>query len=72
MTATLPTFQRREIERALQNSNLIKPTEKFLQEKIRHKISIFDGNVYSAINNLKPVLREINQVMLVLNTVYSK
>lgn len=69
MTATLPTFQRKEIEKLIGNYSLIKPTKEFMKNKIRHKISIFKGNIFDAINEMKTEFCKIKQVMLVLNTV---
>jgi len=69
MTATLPTFQRKELESVAGIVSLIKPTEKFLKEKVRHKIKIYNGKVFDAIEELKDEIDKVHQVMIVLNTV---
>jgi CRISPR-associated endonuclease/helicase Cas3 len=69
MTATLPTFQRKEIEDALGKATLIKPQEKFLKSINRHRVSIYQGDMFSAIDALESEIIKAPQVMLVLNTV---
>lgn len=69
MTATLPTFQRKEIEEALGKSLPITPVTEFLNNKIRHRISVYEGDIFSEIEELKLDISEAKQVMLVLNTV---
>ncbi|MDD3050291.1 MAG: CRISPR-associated helicase Cas3' [Candidatus Cloacimonetes bacterium] len=69
MTATLPTFQQREIEKVIGKHSLIKPTNEYLLQIIRHKISIYEGNIFSAIEYFDNEIQDAERIILVLNTV---
>ncbi len=69
MTATLPTFLRLEIEKVIQSASLITPAIDFLENIKRHKVSIYSGNVFEAIEELESQISSTNQIMIVLNTV---
>lgn len=71
MTATLPSFLRKEIENALVNSIPIKAEQKLFEEFQRHKVKILKGDINQNLEQIeKDLLSSSNRkVLVVCNTV---
>ncbi|MBC8525742.1 MAG: CRISPR-associated helicase Cas3' [Candidatus Cloacimonetes bacterium] len=68
MTATLPSFMVKELQKVLPENSIIKANNSFLESIQRHRIQIFEGNILEAINKLQQQFEE-KRIIIVCNTV---
>lgn len=69
MTATLPKFLRKEIEKVLENYNSINANNGLYQQFKRHRIIIKSGLIENNIEEIQHKLNENKKVLIVCNTV---
>jgi CRISPR-associated endonuclease/helicase Cas3 len=69
MTATLPYFLRKELEKAIGNHNTIKADSKLYNKFKRHKIVIKGGQLDENLDLIQKVLNQNKKVLVVCNTV---
>jgi len=69
MTATLPNYLRKELEKAIGNHNTINADNRLYNNFIRHKIVIKKGLLDENINLIQKALIQKKKVLVVCNTV---
>lgn len=69
MTATLPSFLRKELEKAIGNHNTIRANRELYNNFKRHKIVIKEGLIDENLDLIQKVLNRNKKVLVVCNTV---
>ncbi len=69
MTATLPSFMKRELAKAICPYVEIKADEKLYASFIRHRIKLMDGKLSDSISLIQDFLTQGKRVLVVCNTV---
>jgi|WetSurMetagenome_2_1015567.scaffolds.fasta_scaffold06567_3 CRISPR-associated endonuclease/helicase Cas3 len=69
MTATLPTYMKKEIENAIGEYTQISAAKKLYEEFTRHKIFLLDGLLHDSLNKIQSDIDNGKKVLVVCNTV---
>lgn len=69
MTATLPTFLKKEIEKAINNFTSITANKELYKSFTRHKVVLKDGLLTNSLDNIQKDIDDNKKVIVVCNTV---
>jgi len=69
MTATLPTYMKKEIQKAIGDHTTIKADNELYKTFIRHKISLINGLLPNSLNNIQKDIDGGKKVLVVCNTI---
>lgn len=69
MTATLPSFMMRELERVIAANGVIRAEDSLLDGFTRHRVELIDGGIFDSLEDILDLLDEGQRVIVVCNTV---
>ncbi len=69
MTATLPYFMLRKLQKVLDVVTPVQPELDFLNKNPRHYVKIIDGEIYSILNEIDNIILQNKRIIIVCNTV---
>jgi len=69
MTATMPTFLKKEIEEAIGEFTEVKASTKLYNQFVRHRLQLHDGLLTNNLDLIRQALRDDKKVLVVCNTV---
>jgi len=69
MTATLPTFMLKELQKAIGSEKVINPDKTLMRNLIRHRINIFEGSIFDSLDIIEDFIEEDKRIIIACNTV---
>jgi CRISPR-associated endonuclease/helicase Cas3 len=69
MTATLPTFMLKELQKAIGSEKVINPDKTLMKNLIRHRVKIFEASIFDSLDMIEDFIEEGKRIIIACNTV---